>query len=75
MDTSFREHAYDGPQDFVFELAPALPDRAVLPDSRNLVGDLADVWLVFPGQATAENSLHLFALLSVAAAVRRFFSI
>jgi hypothetical protein len=86
MDTSFRNHPHVGAQDFAFELALALPDRSVpqmrqrqrtalVADARGVVGDLADVCLVVPGQTTAENPRHRFGLRSVAATLRRFCSV
>jgi len=66
MDTSFRKRSDDQPQDFLLELALALPERTVpqmeqslrtslVADGRDLVGDLADAWLVVAQQITAEG--------------------
>jgi hypothetical protein len=80
MDTSFRNHPHDQPQDFLLELALALPERTVpqkeqptqlVADSRDLVGDLADAWLVVAQQITAESPRLGSGLRSLAATLRR----
>jgi hypothetical protein len=80
MDTSFRNHPHDQPQDFLLELALALPERTVpqkeqptqlVADSRDLVDDLADAWLVVAQPITAESPRLGFGLRSLAATLRR----
>ena len=82
MDTSFRNHPHDQPQDFLLELALALPERtvpqmkqslrtALVADRGDLVGDLADAWLVVAKQTTAESPRLGSGLRSLAATLRR----
>ena len=81
MDTSFRNHPHDQPRDFLLELALALPERTVpqmkqslrtaLVADRDLVGDLADAWLVVAKQTTAESPPDGFGLRSLIATLRR----
>ena len=80
MDTRFRNHPHDQPQDFLFELDLALPERTVpqkeqptqlAADIRDLVGDLADAWLVVAQQITADGPRLGSGLRSLAATLRR----